>query len=108
VFAIRVYAGGALVGQPPSAHTRQTKFFPLDLYERDTRRADRLRALLPSGIDLSEAAVRFVLDHPGVTSALIGFSEPSQVDDALRALDQGPLPADIAEILTGAARDITI
>lgn len=108
VFAIRVFAGGALAGQPPSAHTRQTKFFPLDLYERDTRRAARLRETLPSGIGLREAAVRFVLQHPGVTSALIGFSEPSQVDDALRALDQGALPADIAATLTGAARDLSL
>jgi aryl-alcohol dehydrogenase-like predicted oxidoreductase len=105
VFAIRVYAGGALVGQPPSAHTRQTKFFPLDLYERDARRAARLRENLPSGIDLPEAAVRFVLEHPGVSSALIGFSEPSHVDDALRALDRGPLPDDLTRSLIGAARD---
>lgn len=102
VFAIRVYAGGALVGQPASAHTRQTKFFPLDLYERDARRAAQLREQLAGRVDLAEAAVRIVLAHPAVTSALVGFSEPSQVDDAVRALDHGPLPADIAASLTGA------
>src|SRR4029079_2128414 len=34
-FAIRVFAGGALVDRPPSAHTLKTPFFPLPLYERD-------------------------------------------------------------------------
>ena len=40
VFAIRVFAGGALVGNPPSDHTKKTPFFPLALYQRDqqTRR----------------------------------------------------------------------
>ncbi len=37
--AIRVFAGGALAGKPPSAHTLTTKFFPLAGYERDLRRA---------------------------------------------------------------------
>ena len=32
VFAIRVFAGGALAGQKPSKHTLTTKFFPLDLF----------------------------------------------------------------------------
>ena len=43
VFAIRVFAGGALLDQPPSAHTLKTPFFPLALYERDAARAQRLR-----------------------------------------------------------------
>src|SRR5262249_49664072 len=35
VLAIRIFAGGALLNQPPSAHTLTTPFFPLSLYERD-------------------------------------------------------------------------
>ena len=99
VFAIRVYAGGALVGQPPSAHTRQTKFFPLDLYQRDVQRAARLREALGGQMEAPEAAVRYVLGHAGVSSALIGFSEPSQIDDAVRAMERGPLPADVVDVL---------
>ena len=86
VFAIRVFAGGALLDQPPSAHTLTTKFFPLDLYERDRRRAEQLRAGLPPGTSLAQTAIRFVLDHPGVTSALIGFSTPDQVAGAVNCI----------------------
>jgi hypothetical protein len=38
VLAIRVLAGGALAGSPPSPHTFKTPFFPLALYERDQPR----------------------------------------------------------------------
>ena len=86
VFAIRVYAGGALLGLPPAAHTHTTRFFPMDLYQRDSRRAAELAATLPPGQGLQQAAVRFVLGHPSVTSAIIGFSQPDHVDQAVAAL----------------------
>ena len=51
VFAIRVFAGGALLGQPPSAHTLKTPYFPLALYERDAERARQLlRRARPGGV----------------------------------------------------------
>ncbi|HSQ56304.1 MAG TPA: aldo/keto reductase, partial [Gemmata sp.] len=66
VFAIRVFAGGALLNQPPSAHTLRTPFFPLSLYERDLERARRVRERLPKGTSMAEAAVQFALGHPAV------------------------------------------
>lgn len=81
VFAIRVYAGGALLDNPPSAHTLTTPFFPLPLYERDRVRARRL------GGDLQGRAVRFALAHPRIHSAIVGFGAPEHVDSALAALD---------------------
>lgn len=83
VIAIRVFAGGALVGQEPSPHTLTTRFFPLDLYQRDRQRADALASTLPAGMSLKEAAVRFVLGHPHVSTALIGLGNPAQVDEAV-------------------------
>jgi L-galactose dehydrogenase/L-glyceraldehyde 3-phosphate reductase len=80
VFAIRVFAGGALLGQPPSAHTLKTPYFPLSLYERDAERARRLHSDA-AGKSLTEAAVRFVLSHPAVSSAIIGFGSPAHVDE---------------------------
>lgn len=91
VFAIRVYAGGALAGQPPSQHTLTTKFFPLDLYQRDQARAAALAARLPSGRTLPEVALRFVLAHPAVTSALVGCGSPAEVEQAVRFAELGPL-----------------
>jgi aryl-alcohol dehydrogenase-like predicted oxidoreductase len=73
VFAIRVFAGGALLGQQPSAHTLKTPFFPLALYERDRQRA--------GGADLKEGALRFALDDARVHAAIIGFGTPEHVDE---------------------------
>jgi len=99
VFAIRVYAGGALAGQPPSAHTLTTKFFPLDLYERDQARAAQVQKSLPAGISLPEVALRFAIAHPGVASALVGFGLPEQVEQAVAFAERGPLPEDEIERL---------
>ena len=91
VFAIRVFAGGALVGRAPSAHTHTTKFFPLDLYVRDQQRAAKLADLLEGEMGLKEAAIRFTLGHPSVSSAIIGFGEPTHVDEAVDMAGRGPL-----------------
>jgi aryl-alcohol dehydrogenase-like predicted oxidoreductase len=91
VFAIRVLAGGALAGSPPSPHTLKTPFFPLELYERDLQRADALGAQLPTGLGREEAAVRFALSHPAIHSAIIGFAAPEQVAQAARFAAAGPL-----------------
>lgn len=72
VFAIRVFAGGALLGQPPSAHTLKTPYFPLALYERDSGRAKEMNRS-------ARDAVRFVLEHPHVHSAIVGFGSPEHV-----------------------------
>ncbi|MFN0198116.1 MAG: aldo/keto reductase [Planctomycetaceae bacterium] len=83
VFAIRVFCGGALADREPSAHTKVTKFFPLDLYERDRRQAAEIAKGLPVGTSLPQAAVQFALGHPTVSSALIGFAAEQEIDDVL-------------------------
>jgi aryl-alcohol dehydrogenase-like predicted oxidoreductase len=83
VFAIRVFAGGALLQREPSAHTKITKFFPLDLYQRDLVRAQELEQTRPAERALSGDAIRFALAHPAVTSALIGFANRKEVDEAV-------------------------
>lgn len=95
LLAIRVFAGGALAGRPPSAHTLTTKFFPLPIYERDLRRAELMRRALPSDVSLPEAAVRFAAHHPHVTSAIVGFGSPEEVEDAVRWAVNGPLPDEV-------------
>jgi L-galactose dehydrogenase/L-glyceraldehyde 3-phosphate reductase len=91
VFAIRVLAGGALAGKPPSPHTLKTPFFPLALYEQDCLRAEELARLLPEGMTREESAVRFALSHPAATSAIIGFASPAEVDAVARFASRGPL-----------------
>lgn len=100
VLAIRVYAGGALAGQPPSAHTLTTKFFPLELYRRDQARAAAVAGTLPKEMSLPEVALRFAIAHPGVASALIGLGSVEQVEQAVAFAERGPLPAKMIESLS--------
>ncbi|PYI85909.1 MAG: hypothetical protein DME26_09965 [Verrucomicrobia bacterium] len=104
VLAIRVLAGGALAGQPPSQHTLTTKFFPLALYQADQEKAERLARLLPSGMSVKEAAIRYVLSDADITTALIGFAGPEQIDEAVRFAAAGPFNEDLASALNRAAR----
>jgi aryl-alcohol dehydrogenase-like predicted oxidoreductase len=99
VFAIRVFAGGALLGQPPSPHTYKTPFFPLELYERDCRRAEGFRKSLPPGMTPQEAAVRFALSHAGVTSAIVGLATPAEVADAAGFATAGRLDGELLATL---------
>jgi len=100
VFAIRVFAGGALAGADPSAHTYRTKFFPLDLYRRDQARAAWVAERLASdGISLREGAMRFVLSHPQVSAAIVGFGSPDEIDEALQHVSRGPLEQEVIERL---------
>jgi aryl-alcohol dehydrogenase-like predicted oxidoreductase len=91
VLAIRVLAGGALAGNPPSPHTLKTPFFPLSLYERDRQRAARLQSALKPEQSLPREAIRFALAHPQIHSAIIGFASTNQIDEAIAALEaSGP------------------
>jgi L-glyceraldehyde 3-phosphate reductase len=57
------------------------------------------------GQTMAQMAIAWVLRQPGVTSALIGASGPSQVDDAVAALDRLDFTTDeltaIERVLTG-------
>ena len=99
VLAIRALAGGALAHRPPSAHTLKTPFFPLPLYERDRRRAARLQEMLGADRPLAQESIRFVLDHPSISSAIIGFGEPGQIDEALACLDSQAPTLDWDDVL---------
>jgi aryl-alcohol dehydrogenase-like predicted oxidoreductase len=98
VLAIRVFAGGALADRSPSPHTYKTAFFPLDLYQRDRRRAAHLQQVVGSARQLRREAVRFALSHPGVQSALIGFSDTAEIDEVLDALTPRPSLVEWSEL----------
>ena len=91
VMAIRVFAAGALVGQDPAPHTFTTRFFPLDLYRRDQQRTARMQRLIFPDMPMAEAALRFVVSNPQLATAIIGFAEPEQIDQAIAYLRAGVL-----------------
>jgi aryl-alcohol dehydrogenase-like predicted oxidoreductase len=92
-FAIRVFAGGALLRRPPGSHTLKTPYFTLDLYRRDLERAASLDdqingARVDGGFGRVRQSIEFALSHPAVHSAIIGFGAPEHVIDAVRAVNR--------------------
>ena len=55
-------------------------------------RVDRLSPLVPEGMDLPELALRFILEHPAVSTTIPGMRRPAHVERNLAASDGVPLP----------------
>jgi aryl-alcohol dehydrogenase-like predicted oxidoreductase len=62
-------------------------------YDADVDRARRLMPLVEEefAASLTEAATRFALSHPAVGTILVGMATPQQFEDALAAVEKGPL-----------------
>ena len=105
VVGIRVLAGGALSGSAerhPIASPPPEPIGSAMTYEGDIERARRLTALVKEGFagSLTETATRFSLSHPAMGTILVGIATPGQFDDALAAVEKGPLPATALERLS--------
>jgi aryl-alcohol dehydrogenase-like predicted oxidoreductase len=97
VVGIRVLAGGALSGSTerhPIAGPAPEPIGSAMSYEADVDRARRLMPLVREGFaeSLTEAATRFALSHPAMGTILVGLATPQQFEDALAAVQKGPLP----------------
>jgi aryl-alcohol dehydrogenase-like predicted oxidoreductase len=97
VVGIRVLAGGALSGSAerhPIASPPPDPIGSAMSYDADVVRARRLMPLVKDGFaaSLTEAATRFALSHPAIGTILVGIATPQQFEDALAAVQKGPLP----------------
>jgi aryl-alcohol dehydrogenase-like predicted oxidoreductase len=97
VVGIRVLAGGALSGSAerhPIAGPAPEPIGSAMSYEADVARARRLMPLVQEGFatSLTEAATRFALSHPAMGTILVGLATPQQFENALAAIEKGPLP----------------
>ena len=97
VVGIRVLAGGALSGlaeRHPIAGAAPEPIGSALSYETDVDRARRLMPLIKEGFaaSLTEAATRFAISHPAMGTILVGMATPQQFEDALAAVEKGPLP----------------
>jgi aryl-alcohol dehydrogenase-like predicted oxidoreductase len=100
VIAIRILAGGALSGtveRHPVAARSVDPIASERSYDADVQNAQRFAFLIHEGIagSLVEAAIRFVIGTPGVSTALLGISSPEQLEQAVQYVERGPLPAGI-------------
>ncbi|MBV9560408.1 MAG: aldo/keto reductase [Bradyrhizobium sp.] len=97
VVGIRVLAGGALSGSAerhPIASPAPEPIGSAISYDADLDRARRLAPLVQEGFagSLTEAATRFAISHPAMGTILVGMATPQQFEDALAAVQKGPLP----------------
>ncbi|HLF77743.1 MAG TPA: aldo/keto reductase [Dehalococcoidia bacterium] len=67
-------------------------------YERNYRRSEALSFLATEGKQtLAQAALRYCLSTPGVSTIMVGFSNVRQIEEAAEASDRGPLPPEDME-----------
>jgi aryl-alcohol dehydrogenase-like predicted oxidoreductase len=97
VVGIRVLAGGALSGSAdrhPIASPAPEPIGSAMNYDADIDRARRLLPLVEEGFaaSLTEAATRFAISHPSMGTILVGMATPKEFEDALAAVEKGPLP----------------
>jgi len=97
VIGIRVLAGGALSGSTqrhPIASPPPEPIGSALSYEADVTHARRLMPLVQEGFaaSLTEAATRFAISHPAIGTILVGIATPEQFQNALAAVEKGPLP----------------
>src|SRR5205823_2749897 len=108
VVGIRVYAAGALTAQlerHPIAGGVGSALAGGGEYEKDVERARKLPAFVQElGLESPfELSLRFALAKPGLSTVLVGLSEFSHLDNAIRWAERGPLPPDAVRRIVEAA-----
>jgi len=64
-------------------------------YEVGLEAVEQISAALPEGLPMTEFALRWILEHPGVTAAIPGGKRPSQVAENCAASGKESLGADL-------------
>jgi len=60
-------------------------------FERGVELVQELKGLAPEGVPLSQFALRWILDHPEVSSVIAGVSRPEQIADNVAASERKSL-----------------
>lgn len=106
VAAIRVMAAGAVGGAGSrKGYAAPSVRSPMVIggeYERDQSRSSRLDYLVQGEIrSIPQAALKFVLMHPGVSTALVGFSDLNQIKETAEVTEFNPLSQSQLDKLRG-------
>lgn len=103
---VRVLAGGALSGNEARHPLGLASVDPIGSgrdYATDVDRAQRLKAVVEAGhaASLPELAIRYVIANGALTTTEIGIATIEEVQQAVAAINKGPLAADgLAELNT--------
>jgi aryl-alcohol dehydrogenase-like predicted oxidoreductase len=109
LFAVAQEKGVAIIGRVPfdeggltGALTEDTRFASDDwrrVYFNEenliptVRRAEALKAVVPTGMSLPELALRFILQNPAISTVIPGMRQPRHVDANVSVSGLGPLSA---------------
>jgi aryl-alcohol dehydrogenase-like predicted oxidoreductase len=77
----------------------RSKYFSADNLKKTVARVDKLKSALPGNLSLPDAALRFILSDPTVSTTIVGMRKPDHVRRNIAASDTGPLPADLLQQL---------
>lgn len=75
----------------PEGDWRNTYFVAENL-KASVRRADALKPLIPEGMTMPDMALRFILNHPAVSTIIPGMRKVRNVEASMATSDAGPLP----------------
>ncbi len=82
----------------PEGDWRNVYFTPPNL-SQTLERVERLETLVPTGMDLPETALRFILANPDVATVIPGMRRTRNVERNMAASDGEPLPARLLDAL---------
>ncbi len=74
-------------------------YFTGENLKETLRRVDRLRADVPEGMTLPELALRYILEHPAVTTTIPGMRRVANVEKNMAVSDGKRLPPGVMEAL---------
>jgi len=96
VVVIRVLAAGSLTASPEArGSSSREPLSPGSDYAHDVERAQRLGFLIQGDVKtLSQAAIRFALMKPEVSTVLVGFSNQEHIEEAVDCSGTGELPGE--------------
>ncbi len=99
ILAIRILAAGALSGTPDRHPVAQQSVAPIassNDFDRDVERSKIYKFLVDDGYasSMAEAAVRFAISKPEISTALIGISSMEQIEQAVEYANKGSLPVE--------------
>jgi aryl-alcohol dehydrogenase-like predicted oxidoreductase len=111
VVVIRVLAAGALSGELARHPVAVPAVDPIASgpdYATDVARARDLRVLVKEGhaASLVDAALRFPLSSPAVSTVLLGYSSLEQLEMAATAVAKGPLSSEVHDRLAVCWREM--
>ncbi|MCH7736277.1 MAG: aldo/keto reductase [Chloroflexi bacterium] len=99
IIVIRVLAAGALTGISERHPVAVPTVAPIGSgrdFQQDESRAREFAFLVDEGFaaDMPEAAIRFALSNPGVSTVLVGYSSLDHLEKSVQYAAKGPLPAE--------------